>query len=102
MVNGSLIAVLEPKPTIGLPVESDKLDPGTPILLRQKIGRRHARALWIKSNKMRAIVLDEIDHAVVLEHLVCRVFREGEHVLGCIVFLLVDPTTFNANRIHKQ
>jgi hypothetical protein len=51
---------------------------------------------------MRAVVLDEIEHAIALEHLVGRVFREREHVLGRIVFLLVDPTTFNANRIHEQ
>src|SRR5260370_29147876 len=99
MVSESLINKHQGKPTIGLPIESDKLDPGTPILLRHEIRRRDARALWVNSDKMCAVVFDEIDHAIALEHLVCRVFREGKHVFRCIVFLLVDPTTFNSNRI---
>ena len=96
------IADFQVRRTTGLPVNSDQLDPGTPIAMRLVIRGRDARALWVQSHEMCAIVLNKIMHAIALDHLVGRVFREREHVLRCIVFLLVDSAAFNANGVHEQ
>jgi len=51
---------------------------------------------------MCAVVLEKIKHAIALKHLVGRPFREREHVFRCIMFLLVDPTAFDPNRIYQH
>ena len=78
------------------------MDPSTPVILGQKIRRGNTRAFWVYPHKMGSTVLDEIKRAIALKHLVGRAFREREHVFRCVVFLLVDPTAFNANSIHEQ
>src|SRR5260221_702131 len=69
IVSDWFVKVLKSKLTIGLPVESNKLGPSTPVLLRQKIRRGNTRAFWVYPHKMCSIVLDEIKHAVAFKHL---------------------------------
>jgi len=84
-----------------LPVDCNKLRPSTPITMRFVIRRIESQTLWINSDQMCPVVLDQIMHAL-LQDLVRRGLREGKQMFRCVLFLLVDPTTFDTYCVDKE
>ena len=84
-----------------LPVDRDQLAPRRPIPMRLVVCRANPGALGIDPNDMRAVVLDEVRHAL-LQNLVCRVLREREDVLRRVDLLLVDAAALDADSIDEQ
>lgn len=86
-----------------LPINSDQLTARTPIPMRLIIARTDPHPLRIHPDEMRPIMLNQIAHpAPLLEHLVRRVLREREDVLGRVLFLLVQPAAFDADGVDEE
>lgn len=93
---------LRAKLTASLPVESDQLHSSAPVSMGFVIRGRNPRSFWINSYHVCAIVFDQVKHSITLEHLVGHIFRKRKHVHGCVLLLLVDSATFDADCINKH
>lgn len=67
----------------------------------QIVGGAQPHPLRIDPNNVRPVMLDKIDHTR-LQHLVRGALRQGEEMLRGILFLLVNPATFDTDSVNQK
>jgi len=69
--------------------------------MREIIRRLEPQTFRVYSDEMVPVVFDEVQHAL-FDDFVRGGFGKGEYMLRGIVFLLVDSSTFHADRVDKE